>query len=151
MLYCYCVRAEFAIKKHGENAVAQSVETSDDKVEDQLSDSRTSSIAQASLTGKKSTTNSKRRRPSKCKNSETKMLDCRKRMLFARAKRAAFLKYSSLKYRAKGKIPCMLCPKDGILKTLLSVTAKNWFRHCCRMHTDFIAYRSQMVGYILNV
>ena len=136
--------AEFAIRNHGEVAVLQSIETFDDIFKDRLSDSQTSSQTQTSLNGKKSKseTNSKKCRPTKYKKSETKRLNCRKQILLKRAKRAALLKYSSLRYHANDRIRCMLCPKDDAL----SMVTRNWRRHCCMMHADFITYRSQMVS-----
>ena len=141
--------AEFAIRNHGEDAVLQSIETFDDVFEDQLSDSQTSSQTQTSLNRKNSDseTNSKKCRPAIYKKSETKRLNCRKQILLKRAKRAALLKYSSMRYHANDKILCMLCPKDDAL----SMVTRNLRRHCCMMHADFITYRSQMVGYMLCI
>jgi hypothetical protein len=128
------VPAEFAIRNHGKDAVLQSMEPFDFKVDDQVSDSQIS----------KSGTNSKRG-PPKYKKNETMALDCQKKLFLMGAQRTALSKYSSLKYRMNDKIQCMLCPKDDAL----SVLRRNWWLHCCRKHADFITYRSQMVDYML--
>ena len=90
MLYDFVLflYAEFAIRHHGEDAVIQSIETFEFKVEDQLSGSQTSSKTQRGLNGKKSMseTNCKRGRRPKYKKSETMGLDFRKKIFLMQLK-----------------------------------------------------------------
>jgi hypothetical protein len=43
-------------------------------------------------------------------------------------------------------MPCFLCPKN-----ISGISVKNWRRHCCCMHKDFIAHRASLVRYTLYV